>query len=341
MGKDPSWSSKHSIEMLFIAQDEHFIDCDILVYNKCIATPVEVLKQLQAQGMKIVVDIDDYWILPPGNPYAPQWNGSGNDKLTEEHIKIANLVICTSMRLQEKVRELNKNTVVIPNALPFGDGQFAPGEKIVTDKMSFLYAGGVGHLADVKLLEGKFKKIGSDPYIRNNAQFILAGYEKSVAKKFHTKEDRDKNNSNFNLENITGPYDHMKLIFSHTGSYKILPTLPLWEYMHHYDHADVGLVPLTDSSWHSYISELKLLELATRDIPAICSNVSPYSDLRPCEGVCFVETQDDWLKYIRKSIKEKDWAKERGMQMGSWIREEYSLPKWNKVRMQVLESLMN
>ena len=160
MGKDPSWSSKHSIEMLFIAQDEHFIDCDILVYNKCIATPVEVLKQLQAQGMKIVVDIDDYWILPPGNPYAPQWNGSGNDKLTEEHIKIANLVICTSMRLQEKVRELNKNTVVIPNALPFGDGQFAPGEKIVTDKMSFLYAGGVGHLADVKLLEGKFKCVG-------------------------------------------------------------------------------------------------------------------------------------------------------------------------------------
>lgn len=341
--KDPEWNKNNSVEMLWISQDEPWIECDILIYNKLINTSINDLREMQSKGMKIVVDMDDYWVLPPSHANA-EWNRSGNDKLTVEHMKIADLVICSSLRLQEQVREFNKNTVVIPNALPFGEGVYQPGPKQERDKMHFLYAGGYSHLPDVKLLEGKFRKINSEPFIKDRARFILVGYDKAKQhqKVYANKKDYDEKNDKFTIEvkEIKGPYDDMLNIFKHTCSYEVYPTLPIPEYMNYYDMVDVGLVPLADTSWNSMKSELKLLELATRDIMGIVSSVSPYSDLRPCEGICFVEKPDDWLSYIRKSVKEPLWVKEQGLKMSEWVKENYELRKWNLTRAEVLNSLL-
>lgn len=339
--KDKEWPQGNSIEMLWIACDEHKIDCDILIYNKLIATSIERLKQLQAKGMKIIVDIDDYWLLPPGHAHEQQWNGSGNDKVTEAHIRMADLVTCTSMRLQDIIRSLNKNTIVIPNALPFGNGIYQPITREPHDKLRFLYAGGVSHLPDVELLRGKFQRIGTDKQITDNAEFILAGYEQVNQKVYSTKEDYDQQNNNYTTKLVPGPYDQMSAIFRQTNSYRIIPTAPVTSYISCYDHADIVLAPLVDNSWNSYKSILKVLEAASRKVPIICSNVPPYSDLRPAEGIMYVEHQDDWIKYIRKSIKESQWVKDMGELMANWVWEEYSLSRWNEVRKQLYSNLMS
>lgn len=339
--KDAEWCKNHTVEMLWIATEEHFIHCDVLIYNKLIGTPIDILKELQSKGMKIVVDVDDYWVLPPTHANY-EWNKSGNDKLTIEHIKMADLVICTSTILQDKIRELNKNTVVIPNALPFGEDIFTRVMERHNDKnkLNFFYAGGVSHLPDVKLLQPTFKNIRRDKYITSNARFILAGYNNATQKRYHTKKDMEMKNNNFKLVKVDGPYDEMKKVFEYTGSYTVLPTAPIPDYLNYYDQADIGLIPLENTSWNSMKSTLKLLECATRDIPAIVSSVSPYSDLRPCEGIMWVEKPENWLQYITKCIKEPAFVKDSGLKMSEWIREEYNLNKWNDVRKQVLNSLI-
>jgi len=339
--KDTAWSLQNSIEMLWIAKDEEKIDCDILIYNKLIGTPISRLQALQRKGMKIIVDIDDMWVLPAGHAHAKDWNGSGNDKLTEEHIRIADLVTCTSMKLQEVIRPLNKNTVVIPNALPFGDGVYQSGIREPHDKLAFIYAGGVSHLPDVELLRGKFQRIGTDKSITDKAEFILAGYEQVTQKVYKTKQDFDQQNNNYTTRSILGPYDHMVGIFKQTNSYKVIPTAHVTQYIKCYDQGDVVLAPLVNSSWNGYKSILKVLEAASRNLPVICSNVSPYSDLRPCEGIMFVEKPDDWIAYIRKCIKEPNFVQDMGYKLSDWIREEYSLITWNETRKQLYKSLMN
>lgn len=345
--KDVEWSAKNSIELLWIAQGEMKIDCNILIYNKLIGTSIDRLKHLQKQGMKIVVDVDDMWDLPKGHAHYEQWNGSGNHTLTIEHMKIADLVTCTSMRLQEAIRPYNKNTVVIPNALPFGEGIYQPTTREPYDKLRFLYAGGVSHLPDVELLRFPFKKVGStlyvkgDSFIRNNAEFIIAGYDQISQKVYRSKEDHDKLNDNYTIQTIPGPYDDMVSIFKQTGKHKVVPTTHVTQYIKCYDQADVALAPLRDTSWNSYKSTLKVLEAASRNIPIICSNVPPYSDLRPCEGIMFIEREGDWLDYFRYCIKNPEFVKDMGYKLSDWIREEYSLQLWNQTRKQLYDNLVS
>lgn len=347
--KDVEWCKSNSIKMLWIANEEYKIDCDILIYNKLIATPISKLKQLQSQGMKIIVDIDDHWILPISHAHYQGWMTKTiegqqytNAELTEQHIRNADVVTCTSLRLQEIIRPLNKNTVVIPNALPFSEGIYQPGIREPHDKTVFLYAGGVSHLPDVQLLSGKFQRIGSDSLMKSQAEFVIAGYEKVQQRLYHTKDDYQQQNKNFVMKDVSGPYDHMVNIFKSTGCHKVLPTQPVTKYLSCYDTADVSLVPLVNNSWNSYKSVLKLLEAGCKKLPVICSAVAPYTDVVEFEqeGVMMVRHPDDWLKYIKYCIKNKNFVQDQGQKLYDWTSEQYSLYKWNNTRKQLFSNLI-
>jgi len=327
-------------ELLWFKDEEHKIDCDILWYNKFTSTEPKLLKALKKKGTKIVVDVDDSWDLPTSHPHYKQWVDGKYPQRVIDHLKLADVVICTTLRLQDKVREYNKNTVVIPNAFPYGHENYQSIKQAPHEKMGFIYVAGSTHLPDVELLRGKFKRIGSDSYIKNNAEFILAGYEPSYSKQFFTQQDMMANNENFGFKKIPGIWDKMSSIFSQTNSYKIIPTADLDEYINHYDLADVVLVPLKGTEWDSYKSELKILEAACKKLPVICSSVLPYSELRPCEGIMWVERPDDWIDYVKYCLKNPGYVKEQGAKLAEWVWEEYDLIKWNEVRKQLINTLV-
>ena len=335
------WEQGDSGQMLWVIEDEHLItgDADILYFNKLIGMDKNQLLALKKKGMKIVVDVDDSWDLPISHAFYNTWKQRGNREKVIANIELADLVTCATMRLQEKIRPLNKNTVVVPNAFPFGHDVYIPNPQ-PREKMSFIYAAGASHLADVELLKGKFKRIASDPFIKDNAEFILAGYEPTIVSKYKTKADYEARNGNTVNVKVQNVWDKMKTIFSETNSYKVLPSTNLDEYINYYDLADVALVPLCENDWNSYKSELKIVEAAVKGIPVICSNVNPYKSLRPCEGVMWVEHPDDWLKYFRHCIKNPNYVKEQGQKLQDWMKEEYDLLKWNETRKQLFKSLI-
>lgn len=337
-----NWTEGDSGQMLWVTQDEHLIDGDILYYNKFITMDASMILNLKKKGIKVVVDIDDSWELPTNHLFYDYWNMRGNTQKVISNIEIADLVICATDKLQQKVRTLNKNTAVIPNAFPFGHDVYVPNQIKGRKKMAFIYAAGSTHLPDVELLRGKFKRMGGDPFIKNNAEFILAGYEPTLMPKYKTKEDYNAQNNNFTMTKVNNVWDKMSSIFSQTNCNRILPSTNLDEYINYYDQADVALIPLCNTEWNSYKSELKIIEAAVKGIPVICSAVEPYSKIdMPQGGIMWVFKPDDWLKHIKFCIQNPEFVKEQGAILHEWAKERYDLIKWNETRSRLFKSLMN
>lgn len=327
------------VEMLEHKTDEGHINCDVLVYSNFLSTSAEWLKELKKQGTKIIVDIDDIWQVSPAHPSYKMLEQNRFAQRTIENIQIADVVTCTSMRLQEQIRKYNKNTVVIPNAFPYGQENYTPDNRTTSDKTRFLYCGSVGHFRDVQLLAGKFQRIATDASIRDNSQFILAGYEKPKRIQYFSAEDQKAQNNNYRIiEGTNGQWDKMASVFNRTGCADIRPSRDLVEYIEHYDDADVSIVPLQDHNWNYGKSTLKFAEAATRNIPVMCSNVPPYSDVPETRGIIWID-KNDWIPAIKKCIKDRAYIEDMGIQLGEYCREHYELTKWNEVRKQVIDSL--
>lgn len=330
-----------TIEMLWFGEDEHKIDCDILWYSKYLRTDVKWLKKLQEKGTKIIVDVDDHWELPPSHHVYQQWKDTGRDKVTLENIKMADLVTCSTMKIQSIVRPYNKNTVVLPNAFPYGQPEYCPQSGEQREKMSFIYSGGSSHYTDVKLLEGKFRRLSSDSSVVKSAEFLLAGYEPQMKKMYHSPADRSADNNNYTLTESRGEWDKMASVFKQTNSYKVLPSVNLDHYLRYYDIADVALIPLVDNTWNGYKSVLKVLEASTRKLPVICSKVEPYyPELKDYKGIMWVEN-NNWVDPIKWCIKNPQGVKVMGEQLAEDIWENYNLITINETRKQILNSLMN
>jgi hypothetical protein len=312
------WQAGDNPQMVFEQDYKSIGEPDILYYNRTIINcPISWIEQKKAAGVKTVVDMDDYWEVPPSNYYHDFWYKYRVNEAYMAHLRVADLVICTNFQLRDKILPYNKNVVVIPNAMPFGAEGYNADKWTPSDKTRFLWAGGISHLPDIQLLANQFDRIKNDGFIKDNAEFILAGY--TPAK----------------------PWDQMKSIFNRTGNSWCLPSRSVDDYLTFFDDADVVLVPLVKNGFNAHKSVLKILEAATRKLPCIVSKVEPYyPELKDVPGIMWVEKGSDWLTYIRYCIKNPSFVRESGAALAEKITEMYDLTVWNKTRRQILEHLI-
>lgn len=289
---------------------------DIVFINRYIAGTEgdELVRLREKHGFKLVVDIDDYWNLDA-------WHilyGKYPTQKVIDHIKIADLVICSNNDIAVQVDELNPSWIVIPNALPYGEDQFTD-VKTESDKVRFVYAGSITHEKDIAILKNPMKRVASDVITKNNSRFILCGYS----------EDKK-------LEQVWGRMINDYLCAFKVDGY-IRSALPVDQYMNFYNEADACLIPLVDSKFNSMKSNLKVLEAATKNAVVIASNVKPYSQ---CPYIIPIGHQGGWFENIKKVVKDAIYRQEMGLANGEWCRENFDLVKVNKLRTQVFESLI-
>jgi len=273
----------------------------------------EVVRLREKYGFKLVVDIDDFWHLDP-------WHilyGKYPTQKVIDHIKVADMVISSNELLAQEVSNYNKNCVVVPNALPYGEDQFTD-VKTESDKVRFVYAGSITHEKDIAILKNPMKRVAGDSMVKNNSTFILCGYS----------EDKQ----------VSEPWGRM--INDYMCGFKvngyIRSALPVDQYMNFYNEADACLVPLVDSKFNSMKSNLKVLEAATKNAAVICSNVKPYSE---CKHIIRVNNQSDWFTNIKKVVKDAIYRKEMGIANGEWCRDKFNLIKVNQLRTQIFNAL--
>lgn len=291
---------------------------DIIFFNRnLIEKDLHWLATQKKKGVKIILDIDDFWELSPSHPTYSYWYKYDINNIIKETIKLADLVLTTNDRLKQVIKPLNKNCEVIPNAVPFGDPHFLQDKEAPRlPKMNFLYAGGSSHFQDVSLLKNKFERIGSDPSIKDNAVFSLAGFDP--------------------LPSGHCQWDRMASIFKRTKSYQILNTLPIQTHMTFYDTADVVLVPLVKNEFNQYKSILKIIEAATRELPCIVSKVPPYSDLQGIPGILW----ENWKDNIKYCLNNRNFVLDKGKELAEKIKEDYDLKHWAKTRYELFKNII-
>ncbi len=299
---------------------------DIVMVNRFVpGVPIEdMLAYRKKYDFKLVVDIDDYWQLDPWHILYPNFP-SGT---IIQHILEADLVTVTHDGLASKVRPLNDRVEVLPNALPYGRGQFTDAkiphaemnDKVDRMAVRIVYAGGITHQRDVALLKGPMRRIASDRGLAKKMHMILCGYDESnpwLTPIWH------------------GMISDYLAAFNMPG-YVRGPLMPT-DYMAFYCEADASVAPLVPSTFNACKSNLKVLEAAAKKIPIIVSNVPPYD---ACPYAIKVSKQADWYRQIKRVVTEPNLRHDAGEANYQWAYLNHHLDRWNQVRRQIYENLI-
>ena len=290
---------------------------DILLINRYIHNVelTQILEYKRKYNFKLIVDIDDYWNL---DPWHILYNFYPTQKVIE-HIKAADIVTCTNSLLYKEILPLNKTVYILPNALPYGKDQFTD-IKTNNDKTTIVYTGSITHSKDIELLKYPAKKIYSDKLLKDKTKFVICGYEEG---------------------NEYSKYYWQKMVTDFTYSFKlnsvIKKSLPVDQYMNFYNDADISLVPLVASKFNSMKSNLKVLEAAAKKIPAIASNVQPYTGNK----IIPINNQSDWYKAIKKTVNDENYRIDKGLENYEYCNANYNLFKINIERKQIFDYASN
>ena len=143
-------------------EDDSFIhrleDVTHVVYSRNISRkmqPEKIIGALQLMGIKVICDVDDYWVLPKKHPTKALYKRMNFAKCQVRNIQLADSVWTTTPQLANKIKDYNKNVHVVKNAIWKRAAQFNPNELLLNFD-TFFYSGGKTHLMDLKLIGKSF-----------------------------------------------------------------------------------------------------------------------------------------------------------------------------------------
>ena len=290
---------------------------DVLFYNRVSMFDNNLEETKKQLGCKIVVDMDDSWLLPTNHLNYQDYLHMNQQ--IENNLRVADAVTCTNDRLANLIKPFNQNVHIIPNALPYGYHQFTS-EKSEDEKIRIFWCGGITHEGDLELLKNPFRKLSLH---KDKIKMVLGGY---------TATD----------ELSKWLWDKMLSYFSNSMKldYEIINGTTPNMYMSMYNNADIMVVPLLKSDWSACKSNLKLLEAATKGIPVICSKVEPYA-IDTDAPVLWVEKQSDWFKHLNFLINNKNARIEYGEKIKEWAGRKYDFFTINNARRTTFENTCN
>lgn len=282
----------------------------VVVFNR-IPVNIEVagLKKLQEKGLKLAIDMDDYWYLYKEHLIYEGWIKNNFSQRLEELMRISDVVTCTTKRLADKIIPFNQNVHILPNALPFESGQFNS-VKTSSDKVRFGFVGSSSHLHDLRTIVPVFQHF-------SQLDFTMCGY-------------------------VTNPvWDKMEAVCSNNGTnknYKRVDQRMLDSYMDGYTDLDCCIAPLTNVDFNQYKSNLKILEAGVKKCAIICSANPCYTDTVPDELVTFCKSIKDWKLAIKKH-QDIEYTQAKGLALHDWVKANYDLKEVNKSRFKLYETL--
>lgn len=287
-------------------------DIDILFFNRAVPrTTIDRILQIREKyGFKIIVDIDDYWILDAGHIFADHYKHDRVPEIISAWIEEADFVTTTHDRLQDEIIKINTRCVVLPNAI-HDFGQFRI-KKVESNYTRLFYSGSITHVHDCELLRNPLKRLND-----KSVQVIYAGY----------------NEKQKECKRIASALTNGGAI-----KHELISHLPVKDYYGFYRLCDIALVPLLSSTFNRYKSNLKVLEAAHIGAPVIVSSVHPYLDF-PNDLVNYVCSQADWMMHIKRLLNDKEAAAEQGQRLKEYCKINFNFDKINLERKKLFENV--
>jgi hypothetical protein len=291
--------------------------------------PTELSQWRLKYGTQIVLDIDDTWNIPLNHPsYKPVSEAA---KWSKQFAIIADWVVCSTPEVESMVKPYNENTLVVPNRIPYGEGQYhvvnESKEEFMNRKIRIGFCGSVSHLEDWLSISNKFKRIVSE--FKKEVEFVVCGYPSEIKlSEGMVKEGTDyahrkgldvQRTLDYMLKQHKarnkGLWDRILKVL---GSPKVFSNRPVENYIDLYREIDILLCPLVDNDLNRKKSGLKIFEAACTD--TLCILGEMYRDIEPCSTVHLFE---DWYNNIRFLIKDKEKLYDMKLKTSEYIRNLY------------------
>lgn len=297
---------------------EHFEGRDIFFYNRMLfergeeCGPENLLKLKEKHGFRIVLDIDDWWILDKRHILYETYESTDWVAKEISHIRAADAILTTHERLADAIcdvlpaHEAGK-VHICPNSIPRID-QFNI-TRTPSDMVRLFWQGSATHLEDIQLLERPIEALGP---IAKKVRMVMAGFHKDY-EEWHVMANM------FTAGLKT--------------QYKLIDGAEAKDYYAAYAEADICLVPLVNSPFNRMKSNLKILEAANLGLPVIASGVHPYLDM----PVSYCKSSRDWIGHIKRLVQWPERRREEGQRLAEYCREHYDFNKINNERRQILE----
>ena len=288
---------------------------DVVVFNRWLGhLQYNILPILAKKKIPFICDNDDYWVLPRHNP-AYKFYRAYLKNGVKDAIAYADAVTCTTPQLAERIREINPNVFILPNAVDHIQRQW--NAQTIHPK-TIGWVGGISHGEDLKLLSGQIKPICEEYGYR----FLMCGYHANS--KMWVEMERA----------ITGEYPHNRPEW-----FQVREGTRADIYGTYYSEIDIVLAPLKDDKFNRYKSELKIVEAAAYKLPILVSKVEPYTNHRNNLGVLFV-TNNDWMTPLRQLIRSEK-SKDVGLINHAYCDVHHNIAAINHSRMEVLLGVVN
>lgn len=303
---------------------------------------VDVVKAIQEQGVKVIIDIDDLWRLPKYHPLNEYYTKTNYQYKREKELSQADYVTTTTDHFRYNyIESINKNCEVLPNSIDISDAQWVS-NKTESNFMRFGWVGGTHHALDLREIKDSFSQVYTNSSTKNlKFQFCLGGYG---------------NNPEYNyIESLmTDNYKHVpswyKTIlegddmsgqhYSLTQNYRRLYAKPVNEYGEMYDEIDVALVPLIANNFSSCKSPLKVVEAGFKKCAVICQNILPYSSVINKSNAFLVEKREDWFKQIKYCLLNKEAVKDKAEKLHEDMVRDFSMDVCGKRRYDLYKKII-
>ena len=259
----------------------------------------KIIDKLHSLGIITIMDIDDYW--QPSKEH-PAYQMIVQDKLPQkirENIKNANYITTTTPIFSNEISNLNKNVIVLPNAIDPNEKQFKNNPEKNDDKMRVGWLGGSSHYHDLIIVGSSVSRFLKEN--RDHAQMVLCGfdtrgniteidrntgqqrtrkirpeesvwarYEEMFTEKYSLLEGDYLTQLKKYDENIDKQYDNRNEI------YRRVWTKPITSYASNYNLFDISMAPLKEHDFNKNKSQLKVIEAGFHKKALIAQDYGPY-----------------------------------------------------------------
>jgi glycosyltransferase involved in cell wall biosynthesis len=335
------------------------------------STP-NIIKFLNDLGIITIVDIDDYWLPGVEHPIHDLIKTHKINEKIVANLKIAKFVTTTTTLFANEIRKINKNVIVLPNAIDPSEPQFNE-PTIESDKLRVGWLGGSSHLHDLKLMEGSLSKLTQTD--RENLQFYLCGFDirGSVTEiNQQTKEQKQRPirpeetvwnqyeqimttkylGMSDDYINFLKRYKEEEYPNMYDQPYVRVWTRPVQSYAKNYAKFDVSLAPIKNHLFNRMKSQLKVIEAGFYKKALIASNIGPYTlDLKHAlkngidtggNALLVDENRNhsDWYKNIKRLINNRNFAIDLGERLYETVKDTYDLNVVTKTRAEFYKSLI-
>lgn len=278
---------------------------------------IELAKLLKKAGKKIVFDNDDTVKEDGGLKFGKYIDEErlkkGLKKLddyTDDFIKIADLVTCSTEYLANEYRKINDNVLVLPNYIdPF---YFPEPKRNENDIIRVGITGSLGITADIEVLKPIINHYKDDKRVK----FVLFSMPPA-------KDDK-----------ITRELYNEEYNFWESVDIEWQPFVPAEEYYETLNDLkiDIAIIPRADNYFNRCKSNLKFIENSMLEIPCICQSFStgdsPYQvNKEDTEHLILAETTQDFINEMEKLIENKELRRDIGKKAREYVEENYSIEK--------------